>query len=229
MKKKYLLAKEVADLIKVPMVTVLRWAHQGKIPSKRKNDVYFFRRSEIISWAKGHDLSVAESRTEPGSRQGREGISLWAAMEKGGIHHDLPGGDLYTVLSNALDLCPIPPAARAEVLNELLNREEIASTGIGKGVAIPHPRRPLEGFTQADTMIPVFFLQQSIDFNSVDGDPVFVLFLMFSPSTQVHLQLLSRLSFCLRDREFMDMLQNRQGRDLLLSRVAEIENDFDRG
>ena len=42
MTKKYLNSKEIAQLIGVPLVTVLRWAHQGKIPCKLKDDVYLF-------------------------------------------------------------------------------------------------------------------------------------------------------------------------------------------
>jgi PTS system nitrogen regulatory IIA component len=230
MTKKYLSSKEIAQLIGVPLVTVLRWAHQGKIPCKLKDDVYLFRRGEILTWAQTHDLHISEKKTESTLKPESPGISLEKSLRSGGIHLGLEGGDLVTVLKQAVDRIDFPPEAdREAILNELLNREEIASTGIGKGVAIPHPRRPLDGVGLTGPMIPVFFLDQEIDFNSVDGEPVFVLFFIFSPTTQVHLKLLSKLSYCLRDKGFMEMLHQRADHEILLQKVADIEREFDRG
>ena len=115
---------------------------------------------------------------------------------------------------------------RDMILDELLNREEIASTGIGKGVAIPHPRHILD-LNLKESLMPMFFLKQEIDFNSVDGKPVFVLFFMFSSSTHVHLNLLSRLSFCLRDNDFISMLKQKREKEELLKKIIEMEKNFE--
>lgn len=229
MKKKYLDSKEVARLVGIPLVTVLRWAHQGKIPCKLKENVYLFRRGEIVTWAQTHDLQISEEKTERDMEPQTAEISLKKAVQAGGITFGLQGNDLYSILKHAVDGIDFPQGTdREAILNELLNREEIASTGIGKGVAIPHPRRPLEAVVLAEPMIPVFFLNETVDFNSLDGDPVFVLFFIFSPTTQVHLKLLSKLSYCLRDKAFMEMLQQRVEPQILLQKVARIEQEFDR-
>lgn len=225
--KKNLSAKEVAVLLGTPLVTVQRWVHQGKIPCKFKKNEYFFKRSEIESWARSHDFSITllEAQESPGSE--KESHILSRAIAGGGIFFNLEGDDIYTVLKNGIDTMSLPENTNREmILNELLNREEIASTGIGKGVAIPHPRHILD-LNLEEPLMPMFFLEQQIDFNSVDGKPVFVLFFIFSSSTQVHLNLLSRLSFCLRDNDFISMLNQKREKEELLKKIINIEKNFD--
>lgn len=227
-KKKILTAKDVAQLLSTPMVTVLRWAYQGKIPCKRKESGYVFLENEIIDWARSHDLLLVDKKKkDTGAAAGTrkdESIILKKAIQHGGIIRSLKGSDIYSVLKNAVETLKLPEDADREmVLNELLNREEIASTGIGKGVAIPHPRTTLN-LNLEHPIITMAFLEQPVDFNAVDGERVFVLFLMLSPTTQTHLKLLSRLSICLRDREFLTLLKKRAGENDILSKIEQIEN-----
>ncbi|MCU0287138.1 MAG: PTS sugar transporter subunit IIA [Acidobacteria bacterium] len=225
-KIKYLSAKEVARLMGIPMVTVLRWAHQGKIPCKLKKGSHVFIKNEIIAWADSHDFIPVKKEitappiTVPGT------FNLTQAIKRGGFYPGLPGSDIYSVLKNALDLIRLPGDTDKElVLNELLNREEIASTGIGKGVAIPHPRSTLNLNLDAP-VIYIFYLEKAIDFNAVDGMGVFVLFIMFSPTTDIHLKLLSKLSLCLREEKFFNLLKLKAGANELLPEIQRIEKGF---
>jgi PTS system nitrogen regulatory IIA component len=226
-KKKILTAKEVAQLLQTPMVTVLRWVYQGKIPCKQKKSGCVFNENEICEWARSHDLLLADKlEKEPDAltqlRQ-EESFSLKRAVEQGGIIRNLEGSDIYSVLKHAVGRLKLPENADREMLfNELINREEIASTGIGKGVAIPHPRNALN-LNLEQPLITTAFLEQPVDFNAVDGEKVFVLFLMLSPHTRIHLKLLSRLSMCLRDKEFLATLEKKAGEKEILAKIEQIE------
>lgn len=226
-KKKLLTAKDVAQLLATPMVTVLRWAYQGKIPCKRKKSGYVFIENEIFDWARSHDLLLVDKHKKDtdaaaGTRID-ESIILKKSIQHGGIIRNLEGSDIYSVLKSAVETLKLPEDADKEmVLNELLNREEIASTGMGKGVAIPHPRSTLN-LNLEHPIITMAFLEQPVDFNAVDGEDVFVLFLMLSLNTQTHLRLLSRLSICLRDKEFLALLKKRAGEGDILSKIEQIE------
>jgi PTS system nitrogen regulatory IIA component len=221
--KKQLTAREVGQLLGTPMVTVLRWAHQGKIPCKRKENAYIFKKTEIIAWARSHDLLLEKQEHPPRQEEEHGAVLLAKAIERGGIIRDLEGGDIYTVLKNAVHRIELPEDTDREmVFNELINREEIASTGIGKGVAIPHPRAALN-LNLEKSLIPAIFLKRPVDFNAVDGEDIFLLFMMFSPNTQVHLKLLSRLSLCLRDEEFLSLLRKKDDENLWLNKIAQIE------
>lgn len=225
--KKQLTAKEVAQLLRTTQVTVLRWAYQGKIPCKLKDNMYVFKESEIIEWANAHDLFVKKADEKKPGPHKEDPISLRKAVQEGGFIYDLEGSDIYSVLKNAINKIELPEGIDKEcVLNELLNREEIASTGIGKGVAIPHPRKILE-LNLEEPVIPVIFLKHPVDFNAVDGEEVFVLFMMLNPSTKIHLKLLSRLSLCLRDKEFWTLLKNKAGEEEILTGIERIESTLD--
>lgn len=224
-KKKVLAAREAAGLLGTPMVTVLRWAHQGKIPCKLKKDGYHFKESDLVGWAKAHDMPLSPMKEFiPIKRSLQEhGAELSSALRRGGVIGNVPGSDIYSVLENVLGQARLPEGADKElVFNELINREEIASTGIGKGVAIPHPRSPLVRFIDTP-IITAAYLEQPVDFNAVDGEDVFVVFLMLSPSTKKHLELLSKLSICLRDRRFRSGLEQKAGEHELIAVIQEIE------
>jgi PTS system nitrogen regulatory IIA component len=213
----------------IPLVTVSRWANQGKIPCKLKGGNFLFKKNEIVSWARSHHLRMKEDSKTQDPKANKDEIGLFHAVSRGMIYHRLEGNDVYSVLKNAVEKMEFEgDADKKLILDELIGREEIASTGIGNGVAIPHPRRPLP-LGLNSPVIWVFFLAESVDFNAVDGKPIFVLFFMFSPSTQVHLNLLARLSFCLREKTFMSMLKKRSQPDVFLSAISRIESGFGNG
>jgi PTS system nitrogen regulatory IIA component len=91
-----------------------------------------------------------------------------------------------------------------EVVNVILEREKLGSTGIGDGVAIPHGK--LKGI---HNIICVFGRSlQGIDFDSVDRKPTHIFFLLLAPenSASLHLKMLSRISKLLRDPSFKKRL-----------------------
>lgn len=215
--------KDVAELLQIPIVKVQRWVHQGKIPCRFEKNRYYFKKKEIIEWAKSHNMPIAPGVLKEKEEAAPQELSLKTGIENGGAYFGLEGDDIYRVLKNAVSLLTLPSHVDPEtVFEELINREEIASTGIGKGVAIPHPRRSLDLNLNAP-FISVYFLKNKIDFNSIDGQPVFVLFLMFSPSTQAHLNLLSRLSFLLRDKDFLERLEACADQEQLIHLIDEKE------
>lgn len=226
--KRKLSAKDTAALLGIPLVTVQRWVHQGTIPCKFKGSEYFFKRSEIIEWARAHNFTIIEQDREIEKKKTKEEtISLAGAVKRGGVFHNLEGDDIFTVLQNAIKAIQFPvPVNKELLLDEIIFRESIASTGIGKGVAIPH-LKDAQHLKLPYPIIPVFFLEQPIDFNSIDGKPVFVLFFLFTPSPEIHLKILSRLSFCLHKQEFTAMLKNGVDEDQLLRKIEEIEKKID--
>lgn len=85
------------------------------------------------------------------------------------------------------------------ILDALMERERLGSTGVGSGIAVPHARLP-----GLDGLCAVFLrLDRPIDFEAVDERPVDLIFLLLSPETAGadHLRALSRVSRLLRDSE----------------------------
>jgi PTS system nitrogen regulatory IIA component len=122
----------------------------------------------------------------------------------------------------------LPGSLKEDLYCRLLEREHLTSTGIGKGVAIPHPHDPMQD-TLANAIISTCFLEKPIDFNAVDGKPVFVMFILLSPSKKTHLHLLSRLSFCIRDNAFVAFLKTSPDSAAFFSNISDFDNRLVKG
>ncbi len=97
-----------------------------------------------------------------------------------------------------------PELGECEIFNGLVARERLGSTGLGHGVAIPHGRfKHLDGAYGA-----LIKLNEAVDFDAVDGEPVALVFALMVPeeSTDEHLQLLSSLAEMFRDEGVREQL-----------------------
>jgi PTS system nitrogen regulatory IIA component len=221
--KENMSAEDVAKLLDLPLVTIQRWDHQGKIPSKQIKHKKCFNRTEILQWAKDHDFNV---RIDKRSNETTSNQILAPAIKRGGIYYDVPGKDIIEVYENAINQLPfLEKVYLKEILDELLDREELASTGIGNGIAIPHTRERLQ-LGLSEIHIPVIFLKNKIEFNAIDGNPVSLLFIIFTSNTREHLTVLSRLSQTLKKNELLYILNNKTKELDLLKQINKIEQEF---
>ena len=122
--------------------------------------------------------------------------------------------ELMTTNGNILD--------KEKYKQVVLKREEEGSTGIGEGIAIPH------GKTDAVTKpgLSAMVVPNGVEFNSLDGQPAKLLFLIAAPNTKdnVHLDVLSRLSTLLMDTEFRKALLNAKTPEEFLMCIDRAEN-----
>ncbi len=91
------------------------------------------------------------------------------------------------------------------VVEAILKREELGSTGIGNGVAVPHTKHP-----SADQLVATVAISRTgVDFSSLDGESVFILFLLVSPPDRPgdHLRGLENISRHLRSQDFCNFLK----------------------
>jgi PTS system nitrogen regulatory IIA component len=217
----------VADALALPVSTVKRWIRQGRIPIQRSGNDVVFSNTALEKWAGTHNLSFSLDNT-PADRHLPETLdSLASAMERGKVFHRIAGVDAAAALRSAVDATDfLAPDIRDELYEKLIQRERLASTGIGNGIAIPHPRDPLSQPPESPVIITCF-LEKPINFNAIDDLPVFVYFLLISPTVKHHLHLLSRLSYCIRDSAFVAFLNGHPDLAELVSRVAAFEEQLD--
>ena len=101
----------------------------------------------------------------------------------------------------------------------------MASTGIGEGVALPHVRNPII-LSVPRPLVTLCFLERPIDWGALDRQPVEVLFTLASPETRVHLHLMSRLAFALKDAAFRDAIRRQAAREEIFAAVHRVESTF---
>ena len=106
-----------------------------------------------------------------------------------------------------------------DVLDKLIERERLGTTGFGHGVAIPHGRIP----NLQDAAITVLVLQQAIDFDAIDSKPVDIIFSLLVPmeATEEHLQILSQVAEMLRNPETLDLLRNAHSKEAVLNIINQ--------
>ena len=212
-----LTVRDVAKLLNISEKTIYRWINQGSLPAYRINDQYRFNRAELLEWAISRKISVSEEIFQEPEIASASIPSLAEAIYQGGVYYRLEGTDKESVLRSVVEVMRLPEEVDREfLLRVLLARENLESTGIGDGVAIPHVRSPIV-LNVSHPMITLCFLEKPVDFGALDGKPVHTLFSLISPTTRAHLHLLSRLAFGLRDPHFKSVILRQGLREEILT------------
>ncbi len=221
-----LTVKDVADLLNISEKTVYRWIDDRRLPGYRLSGQYRFNRAELLEWATANRVNVSpQILAEP--EGGTSPLpQLSEALEAGGIFYRLAGRDKTSALRSIVNVLRLPDKVDRDFLLEvLLAREALESTGIGDGVAIPHVRNPIV-LHVAKPLVTLCFLEAPVDFTALDGKPVHTLFTLISPTVKAHLHLISRLAFALRDPDFKSLVVRQASQDEILAGARQISDSI---
>ena len=220
--------KEMAAALNITPNTAERWIRQGRIPVRIKENNCIFSLPLLKKWAVANNLTYTPPGAAVPMALKEKAENLRIAMARGGVYYDIEGESAVEVIRAGVNCitCFDTQGQRQALYESLLAREELMSTGIGKGVAIPHPRTPLD-YGEIPAFISTCFLKNPVDYQAVDRLPVFVLFLLVCPSSKSHLHLLARLSFCLRDEEFIQFLTQPPASAAFFKKIEELDQRFD--
>lgn len=201
MEDSILTIEEVAKYLRVSERTVYDWAQRGEIPSGKIGTVWRFKKGEIEKWV---NERLSSSKAAPADIKilvkdilSPERIIFMNHQTK----HD-------ALLELSQNLATAPQIKDAKELEEaVFKREELMSTAIGRGLAIPHVR--LSSVT--DLVMSVGISKTDIiDYQSIDDVPVRLLFMIAASFNQhnYYLQTLSFFSAKLKKQELRDALLN---------------------
>jgi PTS system nitrogen regulatory IIA component len=135
-------------------------------------------------------------------------MKLRDILKQEAIVDDLKGSDKKGVLNELAESAVkiLPSLDKNLVLNVLLNREKLGSTGIGNGIAIPHGK-----IGSLENIVAIFGRSHGgIDFDSHDQKPTHLFFVLLAPEAAIgsHLQALARLSRLLKENHMRERLIN---------------------
>jgi len=220
--------KDVAELLSVSETTVRRWLVSGQIPAYKLNHQYRFNRLEIENWMMSCRLKPVGAKEEteiPIAKSGLQQFSLFRALHK---------GDVITHVSHTSkqDVIRLGAKAAAEklgldedlVAELLLDREELMSTAVGHGVAVPHPRDLI--VKGGDDLIVVAFLEKPIPFGGLDNIPVHTVFFLFSSQDKKHLHLLAKISHLSSQKNALDWMRTHPEKEEMLAFVRSWEGSI---
>ena len=135
------------------------------------------------------------------------------------LHTDAVESTLHDMVDQLVDRGLIQ--GEQPVLDALLEREAVQSTGIGGGVAIPHA--VYDELTT--TVIALALSKTGVDFHSPDEQPVHTFFLLLSPPAQsgTHIKLLARIARLMRQPDFLEQLLNASSSDEAIERIRQFD------
>jgi nitrogen PTS system EIIA component len=221
--------RQTASYLGVNDTTIRRWINQRALPAHSVDERLYFNPVELWEWAVEAGVPVSRALLEDARRSPDEVPPLAELLREGGIFHDVEGGTKHQILTAFVERLPLPPEQDRRFLLEVLEaREALGSTGIGDGIAIPHVRNPIV-LHVARPFLTLCLLRNPVEFGALDGKPVHALFMVVSPTVPMHLRILARLGFVLRDSTLRQMLGSGADADQVLDRLDFIETSRNTG
>ena len=115
---------------------------------------------------------------------------------------------------------------RNVLLDALLSREEMMSTAIGNGIAIPHVRL-FDSMSLQEDIVAVAYLFEPVDWVAPDGKPVHTLFFVLAADETRHLQILAEIAQLASDEDFVEFLRTMPAKEALIERIQQLEEKVD--
>ncbi len=214
--------EEVADLLRVSPATISKWLQEGRIPSYQIDGVVRFDRMEVEKWMVDPQFLGQGESGSPTLQTGTKQFGLYRALHRGELFHISSVFSKEGLIRAATKLASPSLGLDSEMISDLLiDREQLMPTGIGRGVAVPHPRDLV--LAGPSDRIVVVFPENPIEWGSLDEQPVHTIFFLFSGSDKRHLHLLAKLAHLANAPEGLALLRRQPSKEELLQYVGSWE------
>ena len=151
------------------------------------------------------------------------GADLPVLIHRGGVFFDVEGTTPQEIYKNISEKIEKPEGVTSDLIyNALCAREQVLSTAVGNGIALPHARASIIK-SDENQKICVVYLKKPIDMQAPDERDVFVMFILLTHNSQVHLKVLTELAGLFRNLRFRKALEAHAGEAELLSLIRELD------
>jgi nitrogen PTS system EIIA component len=216
--------KDIINLFEVPEKTVVQWINEKKMPSYKIKNQYYFNKAEVNEWILKNNIAVSEKILDLALTN--RPVSLVDLIKKGDVHYGIKGTTVREVIEDVVRTIPKPKSADADTVRaSLMQREEMMTTAVGKGIALPHPRNPIISDIDEES-VSICFLKGPVDYGALDGEPVQALFVIISSNAKRHLEILSKISFLCKQDDFMKTLKDKPQKKALLGHIERVEKEW---
>lgn len=201
MTNEILTVEEVAQYLRVTEQSVIEWAEKGEIPAGKLGDQWRFKKSEIERWVNARLTSEPNLNPETEIK-----IRNILSTDRIVFIEKNTKIDALNQLSSVLGQAP-QIKDRAELSKEILKREELMSTAIGRGIAIPHVR--LASVT--DLVMAIGICKTPLtDFGALDDEPVNLMIMIAAAHNQhsYYLKTISHISSILKQDDLRNAILN---------------------
>jgi PTS system nitrogen regulatory IIA component len=193
--------RELAQMLRVNERTILRMLKSGQLKGAKIGGQWRFSSSQIDGlFFPGGDVSKADADiSQEVLSHSQIGIPVSRLMSESRAVMSVAAREAAGVIDELTSPRLLGPAVLdvKDLRTKCLAREKLLSTGVGNGVAIPHPRDPVTTL-RAPAIVVFGRSARGVDFGAADGKPVHLFFLMCSQSIELHLHLMGRMARLLR-------------------------------
>lgn len=208
---------EVATYLKISEKTLLRMIHKKEMPCFKVANQWRFERQRLEQWLKQKVRNQSSDEITVLFEQESDFLPLSRFINPDFINLKLKPGTKDSILKQLIAPLVEKRIVKQEekYIDKLLAREDMASTCVGRGVALPHIRNPKENqFTRPILVIGV--CPEGTNFEAPDKGTIFIFFLIYTNSELVHLRILAKLNMMLRRDDFIeDLLQARSKNEII--------------
>jgi excisionase family DNA binding protein len=220
--------RELAQMLRVNERTILRMLKSGQLQGAKIGGQWRFNSSQIDGLFFPGETPRESSEDIPLNELTRShlGIPISRVMSDTRMVLSLTGHDAESVIEELTNPRMLNPVLLdvSDLRSKCVAREELLSTGVGRGVALPHPRDPVTTL-RAPAVIVFGRSAEGIEFKAADGKPVHLFFLMCSQSIELHLHLMGRMARLLRQNDFIAQCMNCATPQDVMRLVMESERD----
>ena len=150
-------------------------------------------------------------------------VDLVQLIHRGGVFKNVEGNTPQEIYAKVCKMIDLPEGMTSDfVYNALCASEEVLSTAVGNGIALPHARAPIMR-NESEQRICVVYLKKPIDMKAPDEREVFVMFILLAHNSQIHLKVLSSLAALFRDSKFKKALELHSDEAVLASIIKELD------
>jgi PTS system nitrogen regulatory IIA component len=223
--------RQVAAYLHMDLREVVKLASRGRIPCRKVRGQFQFHKSDVDHWVETQMHALGRRRLakiEEGvsAHHGFDAAALLVGplIPRGGLAVPLKAKTRDAAIRGLADLaCAAELVYDKDLLvREIREREELCSTALVPGVALPHPRHPLP-YDIAASFVTVGLTSSGIPYGAADGSLTRLFFLICCKDDRTHLHVLARLGQMLHERPAVDELLSAESAEQLAAMLRRRE------
>ncbi|MBN1673390.1 MAG: PTS sugar transporter subunit IIA [Kiritimatiellae bacterium] len=218
---------EIASYLKVAEKSVLRMLRKGEIPGAKVGSQWRFLRSVVDDWLIARMQTVGKPALVNVIKTAETTMSLSNLVSPDLVRLGMEPGDKRAVLAQLIE--PLVDsgllARKSLFLRKLMAREQLVSTAVGHGVALPHVRAATD-CPVAGPHVVVGICPEGTDFEALDGEKTRLFFLVCATREAVHLRLMAMIALIIRERGRVERLLSCKNKKDVVSILREIDKQI---
>jgi PTS system nitrogen regulatory IIA component len=207
--RKIMTLAEMADYLKVAKRSLLKMAERGDIPATKVASQWRFMRSVVDDWLITKMKTLPDRELENLIDSEKLPVPLSALLRPELVRLDIDQAGVKRILESLTELLVRENLldSSEDFVEKLLEREEMVSTAIFPGIAIPHARKP-EECPVREPRIVVGVSRRGVDFNSLDGQSTHLFCLICANQLLLHLKIIAELALVFRQPNLVEKIKS---------------------